>query len=384
MNLNTFRKSVKNNTSKTTNWRKFKNHKIGFISFLFVIFLSIISIFGYFIAPDNTLYSNRQILEISLSKPFTKIKFLKVKNDNKTIKQNFFEILLKGKKENFEYFPYTDYYFSQDSIYINEFKSELISYYKPFNIFDIFKNEHKTLPIDQMRTRVEKELLIEKNFYLGTDRYGRDVLSQLIIGSRVSLSVGFISVSIALIFGIFLGSIAGYFRGWIDEIIMWFINVIWTIPSLLLVIAISFALGKGFWQVFIAIGLTMWVDVARVVRGQVMSIREKEYIEAGRALGFSSFRIMFKHILPNIMGVVFVIAASNFASAILIESGLSFLGLGVQPPMPSWGTMIKENYGYIILDYAYLAIIPGIAISLLVLAFMNLGNALRDVLDVRN
>jgi peptide/nickel transport system permease protein len=183
--------------------------------------------------------------------------------------------------------------------------------------------------------------------------------------------------------GILLGSLAAYYRSWVDELITWFTNVVWSIPSLLLVIAISFALGKGFWQVFIAMGLTMWVDVARVVRGQVMGLREKEFVEAGKALGFSDFRIIWRHILPNVTGTVSVITASNFASAILIESGLSFLGLGVQPPMPSWGSMIKENYGFIILDYAYLAIIPGIAIMLVVFAFMILGNALRDAMDIK-
>ena len=157
----------------------------------------------------------------------------------------------------------------------------------------------------------------------------------------------------------------------------------WSIPSLLLVIAISFALGKGFWQVFIAIGLTMWVDVARVVRGQVISLREKEFVESARAIGLRSPLIIFRHVVPNTLGTVIVIAASNFASAILVEAGLSFLGIGVQPPMPSWGSMIKENYGYIILDYAYLAIAPGIAIMLLVLAFMLIGNALRDAIDVK-
>ena len=127
----------------------------------------------------------------------------------------------------------------------------------------------------------------------------------------------------------------------------------------------------------------MWVEVARVVRGQVLSIREKEFIEAARALGYRNRRIIFRHILPNVMGPVIVISAANFASAILLEAGLSFLGIGVQPPTPSWGSMIKENYGYIILDYAYLAILPGVAIMLMVLAFMLLGNALRDVLDVK-
>ena len=210
------------------------------------------------------------------------------------------------------------------------------------------------------------------------------MLSQLIIGARVSLSVGFISVIISLVIGILLGALAGFYRRWVDNLIMWFINVVWSIPTLLLVIAITFALGKGFWQVFIAIGLTMWVDVARMVRGQILGIREKEFVEAGRALGFKNFRIIFKHILPNVMSAVIVISASNFSSAILIESGLSFLGIGVQPPMPSWGTMIKEHYPYIILDSAHLAILPGVAIMIMVLAFMLIGNGLRDALDTRS
>jgi peptide/nickel transport system permease protein len=151
----------------------------------------------------------------------------------------------------------------------------------------------------------------------------------------------------------------------------------------LLVIAVTFVLGKGFWQIFVAVGLTMWVEVARVVRGQILSIREKEFVEAGVALGFSNTRIIFRHILPNVMAPVIVISAANFASAILIEAGLSFLGIGVQPPMPSWGGMIKEHFGYVILDSAYLAIIPGVAIMLTVLAFMITGNALRDALDVK-
>jgi peptide/nickel transport system permease protein len=195
--------------------------------------------------------------------------------------------------------------------------------------------------------------------------------------------VGFIAIAISLLIGITLGAIAGYFGGIIDQLIVWLINVVWSVPTLLLVIAITFVLGKGFWQVFIAVGLTMWVEVARVVRGQVLSIREKEYIEAARALGYRNRRIIFRHILPNVMGPVIVISAANFASAILLEAGLSFLGIGVQPPSPSWGSMIKENYGYIILDYAYLAILPGVAIMLMVLAFMLLGNALRDALDVK-
>ncbi|QTN37720.1 ABC transporter permease [Cryomorphaceae bacterium] len=222
-----------------------------------------------------------------------------------------------------------------------------------------------------------------RTFWLGTDRFGRDLLSRMVLGARVSLAVGFISVFISLLVGVTLGALAGFYGGRVDTFIMWLINVVWSIPTLLLVIAITLALGKGFWQVFVAVGLTMWVEVARVVRGQVMSLKEKEFVEATEALGFQSLRALFVHVLPNVWSPVIVISAANFASAILIESGLSFLGIGAQPPIPTWGGMIKDHYSYIIVDKAYLAIIPGVAILLLVMSFMLVGNALRDALDVK-
>jgi peptide/nickel transport system permease protein len=206
----------------------------------------------------------------------------------------------------------------------------------------------------------------------------------MIIGTRVSLAVGLIAVLVSLSLGIFLGAMAGFYGGKRDALIMWLINVTWSIPTLLLVFAITLAMGKGFWQIFIAIGLTLWVSVARLVRGQVMAAKNLEYVQAARALGYSNFRIVSKHILPNIIGPLLVLAASNFATAIIIEAGLSFLGIGVQPPMPSWGLMIKENYNFIITHRPLLALIPGIAIMLLVLAFNLLGNGLRDAVDVRS
>lgn len=217
----------------------------------------------------------------------------------------------------------------------------------------------------------------KQRFLLGTDTYGRDFLSRLMAGASISLSVGFVAVLISLLVGLTLGALAGYFGGRVDSVISWVINVVWSIPTLLMVIAITLAFGKGFWQVFVAIGLTMWVEVARIVRGQFLSLREKEFVEAARALGYSHFRIMGRHILPNAMGPVIVISAANFASAILIEAGLSFLGLGAQIPIPSWGNMIKEHYALITTDLAYLALLPGVLIMLLVLSFMILGNALR-------
>ena len=237
-------------------------------------------------------------------------------------------------------------------------------------------------PLEKLKVPVTLNFTT-KTFPLGTDKYGRDILSRLLVGVRVSLLVGGIAMFLSLTIGILLGALAGYYGGKLDNWIMWLINVIWSIPTLLLVFAITLLLGKGFWQVFIAVGLTMWVNVARIVRGQLRGIRNLEYVEAARALGYNDLRIIGKHILPNILGPVLVVAAANFASAIIIEAGLSFLGVGVQPPQPSWGGMIKENYNFIITNNPMLALAPGFAIMLLVLAFNLLGNGIRDTLDVR-
>ncbi len=223
----------------------------------------------------------------------------------------------------------------------------------------------------------------EKTFILGTDRLGRDILSRLMAGTYISLTVGFISVAISLIVGVAIGLLAGYYRGWVDATLSWIINVIWSIPNLLVVMAFILAFGAGFWKVFIAIGLTMWVEVARIVRGQILSIREKEYIEAARSMGMSDWRIMFREMLPQLWPILIVISAANFSSAILIESGMSFLGLGVQIPAPSWGNMIRENYAMIPTQHAHLALAPGICIMLTVLALSYVGNGLRSALDIK-
>ena len=218
---------------------------------------------------------------------------------------------------------------------------------------------------------------------MGTDKYGRSVLSRLLLGVRISLLVGLIAVFISLTIGIFLGAIAGYFGGRIDDIILLLINTVWSIPTLLLVFAIVLALGRGIGIIFLAVGLTMWVDVARVIRGQVMALKEIQFVEAAKSMGYGTARVIFRHIMPNVLGPVMVIAASTFATAILIEAGLSYLGFGIQPPTPSWGTMLNENYGYAISGKPFLALIPAFAIMLLVLAFNLVGNGLRDAMDVK-
>ena len=347
-------------------WRRFRRNGLAVASLVVIGLFTLAALLGYLITPDPTPYCNQQYLELSTLKPLSRVDFTYVDDGLPAQPRNPLRTMLSGRPLDCTAIPTHRLTPVGDSVDIEAYTG--------------------STPNDGPVRRVAASQIVDhrtRTFILGTDPYGRDVLSMIIIGSRVSLSVGFIAVLIALAIGITLGALAAYHGGWVDNLITWVINVVWSIPTVLLVIAITFALGKGFWQVFVAVGLTMWVDIARVVRGQVYSVKEKEYVEAARALGLGPLRIIFRHILPNISGAVIVVAASNFASAILLEAGLSFLGIGVQPPMPSWGTMVKDYYSYILLDSAYLPLLPGAAIMLLVLAFMLLGNGIRDALDIK-
>ncbi len=349
-------------------WRRFKKNIAGMISLVFIILCAVMALLAYFIIPDNTPDANTQILEISTQKPGFEVDILLVNKPTRVEKVGFWHKLANGQPSPYRQIPV-------DSVIFGD--KTAIAY--------IFNPEHEGAVQEEVidNSMLPENPIIHRKYYLGTDQFGRDFLSRLILGTRISFSVGFIAVLLSVVIGLFMGGLGGFFRGRVDDVVMWLINVVWSLPTLLIVIAITFALGKGVVQVFIAVGLTMWVEVARVTRGQILSVRETTFVEAGRALGFTNARIIIRHIIPNILNPIIVISAANFATAILLEAGLSFLGIGVQPPMPSWGSMIKENYAYIILNDAYLAILPGIAIMLLVLAFMLMGNALREALNVK-
>ncbi len=350
--------------------KKFKKNRSGLFSFWYIVLCGIIAVFAYVFTPDDSSNANQMHLEIHSKKPGFTVQMLTLPAQEVS-KQSFFSKLFFGNKNSVTEIPIISYNITENSLEIVPYSEGSIQKLVKKYPLTTFKND-------------PTQYITQKKFLWGTDKYGRDLLSRMLIGTRISFFIGFIAVFISLVIGITIGSIAGYFGGKVDTFIMWLINITWSIPTLLLVIAITLALGKGFWQVFVAVGLTMWVEVARVVRGQIMTTKQQQYVEAAKALGFSNTRIILRHILPNILAPIIVISAANFAAAILIESGLSFLGIGAQPPTPSWGAMIKDHYSYIILGKAYLAIIPGLAIMSLVMAFMLIGNALRDALDVRN
>jgi len=354
-----------------------RSNRVAFYSCVVILIMTLLSLSAYLVIADDSPNANNQIPEIALRKPMSDIKLLKVKTSNES-KTGFVSGMIFGFPRNYRQLAFDSLHCAANDVSLfYAGKQKFITYDQ------ILSEEKLSLSVEEKAKYITDKLTTVQTFLLGTDKYGRSVLSRLILGIRVSLLVGLLAVIVSLFVGVTLGAAGGYYGGWIDQVLLYFINVVWAIPTLLLVFAIVLALGRGMGIIFFAIGLTMWVDVARIVRGQVMEVKNQLYVQAAKSLGQKSHLILFKHILPNIMGPILVVTAANFATAILVEAGLSYLGFGINPPTPSLGNMLNENYGYALSGYYTLALAPALVVSILVLCFNLLGTGLRDVFDVR-
>ncbi len=250
-------------------------------------------------------------------------------------------------------------------------------------IFFVAGSASLIAPHDPGKTNVSLKLKPPSfQHLLGTDQLGRDVFSRMLYGSRISLSVGFVAVAISIFIGILVGAVAGYYGRWVDSVLMRFVDIMLCFPTFFLILTVVALLGPSIFNIMLVIGITSWMGTSRFVRAEFLSLRERDFVQAARALGVKDRRIIFKHILPNGLAPVFVTATLDVATAILVEAGLSFLGFGVQPPAPSWGNILTEGRTYIF-DAWWLTLFPGFAILITVLSFNLLGEGLRDALDPR-
>jgi peptide/nickel transport system permease protein len=352
----------------------------------FIVLCALVALLGYWILPDNSPNANHGFVQIQKEAPGLRVLLLRQplpdSARNSLAADNLLTTWLRGREPSVLETPIGGYQFAGDSMLLKPLGQHSAEAGRLRRLALTAVTGHAG-PRAELQREIQARHLVYRTYALGTDKAGRDELSRLLLGTRISLGIGLVAVLISLVLGMAVGAVAGYFGGWVDSLLLGLMTVVWSIPGIMLVIAISLALdSKGVWVSFVAVGLTMWVDVARVVRGQMLSLRSATFVEAGRVLGLPTWRLIARHLLPNMRGPLIVLATSNFASAILLEAGLSFLGLGVQPPAPSWGLMVKEGYDLLGTQAGlWLTLLPGTAISLLVLSFNLLGNGLRDAYD---
>jgi ABC-type dipeptide/oligopeptide/nickel transport system permease subunit len=398
-------------------WKRFRKNTPAMIGLGWLLICTIVALAAYPLMPDDTHNGNFQVIELPKQPPLASYTLLLQANKAQQPAPGIVGYLLEGRPDNFTPVAVQDpasISISQDTLRYRDRLGRLQVAWLPEWMHPIDKHCAQATQwkaatgkpyrwhgdsltyvdldgkLQSVDARLQADLfrdrqIVQGRFLLGSDAFGRDLLSRLILGTRVSLGIGLMAVMVSLLLGVSLGAMAGFFRGRVDQVIMWFVSVVWSIPTLLLAIALAFVMGKGTWQLFVAIGISSWVEVARIVRGQIFSLREQQFVEATKALGYRWPRVIVRHMLPNVLSPLIIVAAANFASAILMEAGLSFLGVGVQPPAPSWGSMIKEGYAQVMFDSgAWLAIFPGLAIILVVISLNLVGFGLRDALDPKH
>ncbi|QNE41795.1 ABC transporter permease [Hymenobacter sp. NBH84] len=352
----------------------------------FIGLCTLLALLGYWVLPDNSPNANNGLVQLQKESPGFQVTILKLPLPTAAraaATNNPLRTWWQGRSRRFQEIPVGGRpTFTQDSAFFPAYQnySALPDPPRRYGLRQLAGKDGSPAELKQF---ILDERVEQRTYWLGTDKAGRDELSRLLLGTRISLGIGLVAVLISLALGMLIGAVAGYVGGWVDSVLLGLMTVVWSIPGIMLVIAISLALNsKGVWVSFVAVGLTMWVDVARVVRGQMLSLRSATFVEAGRVLGLPQRRLIARHLLPNMIGPLIVLATSNFAAAILLEAGLSFLGLGVQPPAPSWGLMVNEGFQLLGTEAGlWLTLLPGLAISLLVLSFNLLGNGLRDAYD---
>lgn len=361
-------------------------------------FVLMVAVLGSVIRPDSTLHATEQNRSLAMLSPFSTVDFLKIRMNYPEEKTSIAKrVFMGGSPQKHKYIPFENLSFRENYVEVvwkgaqskyfmadvlqavdsREF-SKIINTVSDTIVFTNIEGQPVITDVEKMKSEILEGHITKRMFFLGTDMFGRDLLSRLMAGSAVSLLVGFIGVFAALIIGVVVGLLAGYFGGLIDRMLKALIALFWSIPAMLMVVCISIALGAGIMALILSIGLVLWVEMAQVVRQQVQAIKAKDFVKASKLIGLSDFVILKRHILPNVMSPIAVIAASTFADALMIEAGLSFLGIGVMPPQPSWGNMIRESYGYLISgESIHMALAPSFALIFVILSVILVAGGMR-------
>jgi peptide/nickel transport system permease protein len=343
----------------------------------------LLAILAYLVVPDNSPQADRKIAELKGRPPGFSALMLKLPRKGPMPGKTVLARLFTGTPPQFDLLPISTFFFARDTIVVEHYISQRQRETLAYPIRMLLPPGKERLDLGHQQHYIYTHNIDRKTFILGTDSQGRDIISRLILGTRISLAAALVAGLLSLSIGLLLGTLAGYYRGWLDNVIVYLVNVLWAVPAALLVFAVTLSTGRGPWQIFMAIGLSMSAGTISIIRKRVRMLREREYVQAARLLGVSHTRIMLRHILPHMAGHLLAIALSGFATAMLIEGGLSFLGIGVQPPIPTWGGMVREAFTAPMTKSTAVAFLPGIALAVLAFAFYTLASSLRNLLDLR-